>query len=90
MESVFNIKLCRSLFLVKLQGFPINDSQRVRGGVGDGVCFQLQLFMLQLFSNVQEITINGSEGACDGVCFQLQAVTETVFDESPCFSYNWQ
>ena len=24
-----------------------------------------------VFSNVQEITINGSEGARDGVCFQL-------------------
>ena len=34
MESVFKINLSPNLVLVKLQGFPINGSEKVR----DGVC----------------------------------------------------
>ena len=39
MESVFNIKLCRRVFLVKPQSLPINGSERVHDGVCDGECF---------------------------------------------------
>ena len=39
MEPVFNIKLWRSLFLVKLQDLHINGGERVRDGVYDRVCF---------------------------------------------------
>ena len=35
MDSVFRIKLWRILFLVKLQGFPIDGSERVYDEVCD-------------------------------------------------------
>ena len=38
-ESALSIKLWRSLFLVKCQGFPINDSKRACDRVCEGVCF---------------------------------------------------
>ena len=38
-ESAFSIKQWRSLFLVKLQGFAINGSEKICDGVCDEVYF---------------------------------------------------
>ena len=38
-KSAFRIKLLRNLFLVKLQGFPMNGSEKVHDEVCDGVYF---------------------------------------------------
>ena len=76
MESAFSIKLWRNLFLVKLQGLPINGSERVR----EGVLWRSMLLASGCESlflvTFQEITTNSTEKACAGICFYLQAVTE--------------
>ena len=42
MKSLFRTKPWLSLFLVKLKGYPINDSERFREAVNDGICFWFQ------------------------------------------------
>ena len=48
------------------------------------------LWNLFLSSVYGGVCLNGTKEACDGVCFKFYAVTETVFDKSSCFYYNWQ
>ena len=53
MDSVFNTKLWRSLFLVKLQGLPINGSEKVGGRLFMESAFIFRLYESG-FSNILE------------------------------------